>query len=156
MLGRDVNYADAMGPEPLVPPGIALREGSAESMDEVLAVDRVSFEPLWAYDSTLLAAYLHSERLVEARTERGELAGFTLTGVQGEQGSLGRLAVLPSLRRRGLGRALVQEAVRSLAWRGVGYVTLTTQIENIAARALYASCGFRELRGTLVALTIEA
>ena len=122
----------------------------------MLAVDQVSFEPLWAYDASLLKGYLETDRLMEARTDLGELVGFTLSGVEAGQGSLGRLAVLPSMRRRGLGKVLVQDAVRSLAWQGVGCVTLTTQVDNPAARALYAACGFHELRGMLVALTIEA
>jgi ribosomal-protein-alanine N-acetyltransferase len=156
VLRRELDYADAMTP-PLAPPdGISLVEGSADNLAEVLAVDQVSFEPLWAYDAALLAGYIETDRLIEARTDLGELVGFTLSGVEAGQGSLGRLAVLPSMRRRGLGRVLVEDAVRSLAWQGVGYVTLTTQVENAAARALYAACGFRELHGTLVALTIEA
>ena len=156
LLRRDLEYRDAMTPPPAVPDGITLVDGSPESLDEVLAVDQVSFEPLWAYDRTLLKSYLETDRLIEARTDLGELAGFTLSGVEAGQGSLGRLAVLPSMRRRGLGGVLVQDAVRSLAWQGVPYVTLTTQVENEAARGLYGSCGFRELRGILVALTIGA
>jgi [ribosomal protein S18]-alanine N-acetyltransferase len=156
ILRRDVGTADAMKPPVLAPEGIALFEGSTESIDALLALDHASFEPLWAYDRTILEGYLTTDRLVEARTAEGSLAGFTLSLIEGGQGSLGRLAVDPALRRRGLGAALVEDAVRALAWQGVSYVTLTTQIENRAARALYAACGFRELRGTLVALTTEA
>jgi len=138
------------------PEGMTLREGSRDSIAAVLAVDHACFEPLWAYDRRLLAGYLEADRFVEACATDGELVGFTLTGVEAGQGSLGRLAVAPALRRQGLGTILVEDAIRALAWQGVGYVTLTTQVENAAARALYASCGFYELPGTLVALTIEA
>jgi ribosomal protein S18 acetylase RimI-like enzyme len=156
VLRRDIESTDAMRPPVVAPEGITLVDGSPESVDELLALDHESFEPLWAYDRAILAGYVASDRLVEARTAEGELAGFTLSLVENGQGSLGRLAVDPALRRRGLGSVLVEDAVRALAWQGVGYVTLTTQVENTAARALYARCGFRELRGTLVALTIEA
>jgi len=156
VLRRDISDADAIKPPLAAPEGMTLREGSRDSIAAVLAVDHACFEPLWAYDRRLLAGYLEADRFVEACATDGELVGFTLTGVEAGQGSLGRLAVAPALRRQGLGTILVEDAIRALAWQGVGYVTLTTQVENAAARALYASCGFYELPGTLVALTIEA
>jgi ribosomal protein S18 acetylase RimI-like enzyme len=156
MLRRELPYADAMELPPPPPEGIRVAEGTAETIDEILALDRACFEPVWAYDRELLESYLRTDRLVEARGTDGALAGFTLSRVEGEQGSLGRLAVARRFRRRGLGSMLVEEAVRSLRSQGIGVVSLTTQVENAPARALYATCGFREVRGTLVALVIGA
>ena len=46
-------------------------------------------------------------------------------------------------RGRGLARALVREAVGRFARMGVTQVRLETARANDAARALFASCGFR-------------
>jgi ribosomal protein S18 acetylase RimI-like enzyme len=146
----------AMRPSRTLAGGIVLADGGMDDLDDILALDQMCFDQLWAYDRRLLAGYIAAERLSVARFPDGALAGFTLSGIEHDQGSLGRLAVLPGARREGLGRALVEDAVRALAWQGVSRVTLTTQVENVAARALYASCGFRELRGHLVASALEA
>ncbi len=60
------------------------------------------------------------------------------------------LAVDPAMRRRGVGQALLRAAVAEAAARGARRLTLRVLAPNAAARALYASCGFREegiLRG---------
>ena len=155
VLRRGPTPEDVTAPEPPLPPGVVLSEGSLDSLEEILRLDQRCFEPLWAYDRQLLGGYLMNDRVVEARDEDARLVGFTMSSIEGSQGSLGRLGVDPAMRRRGLAKALVADAARALAWQGIGSVTLTTQVENAPARALYAACGFDQMRGTLVALTIE-
>jgi ribosomal protein S18 acetylase RimI-like enzyme len=55
------------------------------------------------------------------------------------------LATDPALERRGAARALLAEAERLAQARRLGAVALDTTIENAAARALYASEGYREV-----------
>ncbi len=52
------------------------------------------------------------------------------------------IAVAPPLRRRGVGRRLIAEAVEWARSRGLAGVMLETQNLNVAACRLYASCGF--------------
>jgi ribosomal protein S18 acetylase RimI-like enzyme len=54
------------------------------------------------------------------------------------------LAVDPAWRRRGVARALLQEAERMATAGGLDGVALDTGIENRAARALYLHCGFEQ------------
>jgi ribosomal protein S18 acetylase RimI-like enzyme len=48
----------------------------------------------------------------------GQIVGTVIAGWDGWRGHLYRIAVLPGARRRGVGRALVREAVHRLAARG--------------------------------------
>jgi GNAT superfamily N-acetyltransferase len=138
-------------------PGVDVGEDSTAATDELLELDAACFEPVWAYDRTLLERYLAQDRLVTARTaDTGRLLGYATAGRVGHEGTIGRLAVAPDFRGRGIGAALVAEAVAGLAWAGASCATLTTQADNAAAQRLYLRSGFRVLRGELLGLTIRA
>jgi [ribosomal protein S18]-alanine N-acetyltransferase len=53
-----------------------------------------------------------------------------------------RLAVVPSARRTGLGRRLLETSVRELAGGGMDVLRLEVRASNAAARALYESGGW--------------
>jgi ribosomal protein S18 acetylase RimI-like enzyme len=55
------------------------------------------------------------------------------------------LATDPAFRRRGLARALLDEAERQARSHGLPAVSLDTTMNNEGARALYASAGFDEV-----------
>lgn len=77
--------------------------------------------------------------------EDGDLVGFALARrKQGTHGVLTDLYVRPDARLKGVGRSLTHAVVEALAEAGATYVTLSVDVENAAARAVYASWGFRE------------
>lgn len=135
----------------LTPEGVTLRVGSIADMGPVLDVDAACFDDFWRYDIPTLTAYLGSERL--ALAEFGsEVVGYTLSTVRAGSGTLGRLAVAPAWRGRGIGLALVLDAVSYLGRVGAAHVTLSTQEHNAVSRRLYARAGFREIAGRLLFL----
>ena len=75
------------------------------------------------------------------------LAGATpagyLTCQSGGEGKIDLVAVAESAQGKGLGRALVLEALRWFAERPLPAVSVVTQGDNAAARSLYERCGFR-------------
>jgi ribosomal protein S18 acetylase RimI-like enzyme len=60
---------------------------------------------------------------------------------------LAELYVAPSLRGRGLGRALLQAAIECARGRGADHMDLGTGEQDVAARALYESLGFSNREG---------
>jgi ribosomal protein S18 acetylase RimI-like enzyme len=54
------------------------------------------------------------------------------------------LVVDPRMRRRGIGRALVEHAVSRARAAGAARIDLTAGDQKVAGRALYRSLGFRE------------
>ena len=80
-----------------------------------------------------------------ARAERGgPVVGFIATRASRTALEISGLAVEPSYRRVGLGRALVRAAVRSARKRGFSTVELHVSTGNLAALALYGSERFKE------------
>lgn len=80
----------------------------------------------------------HPGVLLVAELE-GRLAGTIIAGSDGWRGSLYRLAVIPEMRRRGIGRALVAEAVRGLNARGIERVSAVVVEADRDAIAFWSS-----------------
>lgn len=71
------------------------------------------------------------------------LRGLLLaTALQRDTAHIAQIAIDPSYRRRGLARALVEEASRRAAAAGFWRMTLLVCEDNLPARELYASLGF--------------
>jgi GNAT superfamily N-acetyltransferase len=148
VLRMDSRAASALSPAR--PEGITLGPASGADIEALVRVDAACFEPFWAYEPHRFRVSASSgQRLVVARFE-GEVIGYTLSTIDRGTGTLARLAVAPSFAGRGIGRALLIDAVRGMARAGAGVVSLCTQEQNAASRSLYASVGLRELHGRLV------
>jgi ribosomal protein S18 acetylase RimI-like enzyme len=115
-------------------------------------VDGACFDPFWRYDEAHLTRLMSVDR-VSVATAAWSLVGYTLSTLRAGDGGLGRLAVAPPHRRRGIGRALALEAVGWAADTGARNVVLSTQEVNMASRGLYRSIGFRETGDVLVVCT---
>lgn len=78
--------------------------------------------------------------------EVGEgVAGYVVAVDAADEGEILNLAVAPTGRRQGLGRALVEHILDALGERGATKVFLEVRESNAAARALYAVYGFTEV-----------
>ena len=76
--------------------------------------------------------------------EDGRLVGAVLAGTDGRRGYLQHLAVAPSHRGRGLGRALAERSVEALRARGIAKCHLMVREENAQARAFWEHLGWSE------------
>jgi ribosomal-protein-alanine N-acetyltransferase len=73
------------------------------------------------------------------------VAGYVIAQDAADEGEILNLAVAPPRHRVGIGRALVERALATLAGRGASRVFLEVRESNTAARALYAALGFGEV-----------
>ena len=125
-----------------------LRRGRGSDWPAVLTVDAAAFSPFWRLDTAGLRDAIDATPAArfriaaQARGAPGAIA-YSVTGMSATQGYLQRLAVHPSFRRMGLGRALGLDALRWLGRKGVTEAVVNTQLGNEPALALYLSLGFR-------------
>lgn len=109
------------------------------------AIDTAAFGRQWSLDEVAIHDVCSATPRHRARAGGDPLAAYAITGRDGRQGFLQRLAVHPDAQRRGLGSALVLDALRwSARWR-VERVLVNTPTDNSAALALYEGFGFRRL-----------
>jgi ribosomal protein S18 acetylase RimI-like enzyme len=72
----------------------------------------------------------------------GELAGFVTCALTGDEGRIPLIATRAGYRRRGLGRGLVNAALRWFTEAGIRVAHVKTQAHNYPALALYHRAGF--------------
>ena len=78
--------------------------------------------------------------------EEGHLVATTLLTFGPRSGYISMVAVEPAYRRRGLARALLEDARTATVRRHRPYVALDVLEQNAPARTLYAAIGYRPLR----------
>ncbi len=77
--------------------------------------------------------------------ESGEVLGYMgLYAVAGE-GSVTNVATHPAHRKKGVGKALVENAVALGKELGLEYITLEVRESNLSAQRLYEGCGFENV-----------
>lgn len=96
----------------------------------------------------LLAAGETAVLLVAPDADAERAAGLALLRLrpglwsEGLEAYLAELYVVPALRGRGLGRALLEATIALARSEGADTLDLATSEDDVAARALYESCGF--------------
>ncbi len=76
----------------------------------------------------------------------GALVGYSVYGYDGDAFHLMNLAVVPSARGRGLGRALLEDFLGAARSERVADAWLEVAVDNVAALALYRAHGFEDVR----------
>lgn len=134
------------------PDGVRLRRGRRRDRDPVLAVDDAAFSPFWRFDQAGLDDARRATPTSRFRVaDAGSVVGYAITGRAGSIGYLQRLAVRPDHQHRGVGTALVVDALRWSRRHGSRSVLVNTQESNEQALALYAHLGFvQEPHGLVV------
>jgi ribosomal protein S18 acetylase RimI-like enzyme len=96
----------------------------------------------------LQARFEHGQSVVLLTESHGQAVGFTQLYPSFSSVSLGRVFVLndlfvaPTARRLGVGEALLTAAADHARQLGAVRLSLTTNVQNLPAQALYASMGW--------------
>ena len=77
--------------------------------------------------------------------EGEELLGHVWFQTVLDEGYVGNIAVAPTHRRKGVGRALTLAMLERARERGAAFLTLEVREGNLPARRLYESCGFQRV-----------
>jgi ribosomal-protein-alanine N-acetyltransferase len=75
--------------------------------------------------------------------EAGAVRGYLVARTAGDEAEVLDVAVDPAVRGRGIGRALLADALRGLGERGARRAYLEVRESNTVALRLYQSMGFR-------------
>jgi ribosomal protein S18 acetylase RimI-like enzyme len=132
-------------PAVVLPVALSARVESSPSADWV-AANATASRFAGALDGFLgfLARLGPRCRFVSVRTEAGEPAAVALGIVSGSRLGVYAMLALPAHRRRGAGRAALHALARRAAEEGQRDLYLLVESGNLAARGLYAGCGFRD------------
>jgi len=127
--------------------GPVFRDATREDAPALAHLDRLCF-PARPYPERLIGDHVSRGapcHVAEGGRDR-ELWGFAMVDLHPETGDglLLTIDVVPAMRRRGLGTALLGLCARSVVARGGEIMVLTAGSRNETAQALYAKVGFEE------------
>lgn len=118
----------------------------ARHLEALMSVMRVGFDPHYgeAWSQSQLAGTLALDgSFARQAVDAGDaIQGFTLSRVVAGEAELLLVAVDPSLRRRGIGRLLVDQVAADARRHGATTMFLEVRENNAAARQLYHALGF--------------
>lgn len=129
-------------PEP--PTQVQLAPGRPDHLLELARLDVAAFPPLWHFGRRDLFEMLIRCR-VQVAIQQGQIVGYTaLCANSRDEVQLARLAVRPDRQGQGIGRALLNDAIRHAAGE-FNVLVLNTQTTNARSQRLYRGYGFKPL-----------
>jgi GNAT superfamily N-acetyltransferase len=127
------------------PSDLKVRLATRADSDDVLAVDRAAFAPMWWYSRAVFARALSLAYCFDVAYMDDACVGYQLSTFRGGRGHIVRLAVHPLWQHRGIGGRLLSEALQSLDEAGAHSITVNTQEDNRASLQLYDRFNFRRV-----------
>ena len=122
----------------------AVRTAIETDIPNIVRVDHLTSSSPWSEQS--LSRYCppspadsHNALVYEVGDE---LAGFLIYSRVLDEANIDNVAVLPQHQGQGIGRTLVQAALRAMPQKGIQRCLLEVRESNVAARALYENNGF--------------
>jgi len=127
-------------------PNTQIRRGKARDIEAVLDLDGLAFDGFWRFDLDGLLDARHATPRSRFRVAcvNSRVVGYHVAGVARRLGYLQRLAVHPDFHGRGIGTALVGDALSWCRRRGCESVLVNTQEINQRAHSLYRHLGFTD------------
>jgi ribosomal-protein-alanine N-acetyltransferase len=161
-----------MTTDPLRPRTGATRRTERRSEAKIVAMTRKHVDALMTHEQEMFgteawsrAGYLaeladkRNRYYIAAEDPAGELLGWAGVLVIGETAEIMTVGVVPSARRSGTGRRMLDVLLAEAVGRGAREAFLEVRAHNDAARAMYRAAGFDELglrRGYYAGGTIDA
>jgi ribosomal-protein-alanine N-acetyltransferase len=120
---------------------VRLRPAMPADVPALARIEREAFSDPW--DARAFLTLLDTPAVHVTVAERhGELLGYSVVTLVLDEAELSNLAVTGAARGTGLGRLLLEEALRAVRSHGASTVFLEVRESNTVARALYAAAGF--------------
>lgn len=152
LLGHDLRHRPSADAD-----GARLRRAGRGDMSAVLALDGLAFDGFWRFDLSGLEDARRATPRSRFRVAEVDdrVVGYHVTGMSGRFGYLQRLAVHPMHQGRGIGTALVGDALGWCARRHGASVLVNTQETNDGALRLYRRLGFTDEPTGLAVMGLE-
>lgn len=127
--------------------GLLIERATAEDLDRILRIEQESFSVPWTrkmFEVELTQNPFGRLDVARPAEASQDLVGYVCFWVVFEELRLMTLAVEPSRRRQGIGRALLDHALASGRAQGATRALLEVRASNVAAVRMYEESGFRQ------------
>lgn len=124
---------------------VSLLWAAPERAGELAALHGKLFEDRW--DESAIKSLLEhpaSTSLIAVAGDPKTIKGFVIAQLAADEAEIVSIGVAPDWQRAGLGKRLIEGLIRASKNGGANKIFLEVADDNAAARALYASLGFKE------------
>jgi len=141
----------------ILPGGVVMGEwviepATVEALQDILQIEEACFSAPWTrkmleaeLSGNPFAHFLLAKRMTPDETGSVPIVGYVCFWVVFEEVRLMNLAVIESMRRRGIARALVTQALEMGVTETAMRAVLEVRASNHAAHALYRNLGFHDV-----------
>ena len=110
-------------------------------LEQVMPIEEANFSIPWT-ETGFFTFLIRDDALFLVAEEDGEILGYLGILISFDESEITNVCVAEKARRRGIGRALMEELFRRMQERKVRVIHLDVRIGNTPARNLYESLGF--------------
>jgi ribosomal-protein-alanine N-acetyltransferase len=135
----------------MMPPDWTIGAANLESLSEILAVEEACFSAPWTrkmlegeLSGNPFAHFLVARPRREEEASKQAILGYLCYWIVFEEVRLMNLAVIESMRHRGIARSLVSTALQTGVSQSAHRAVLEVRASNRAAQALYQGFGFSQ------------
>ncbi len=122
-----------------------IRPCTKEDLKTIFLIEKNSFSSgAWTYEQFEYEFEKNDYAHIYV-VEEGKVFGYIDFWILFEQGTISKIAVLPPLRRKGVGSILLSDAINRMISQNVESITLEVRVSNQAAIKLYEKMGFKTL-----------
>ncbi len=123
---------------------VFIRDMQLSDISDVLAIERISFTTPWDIRSFKYELE-HKDTILKVAVLNNQIIGYVCVRTILDVTHILNLAVLPELRRRGIGSMLLRDALNELKRLkpDINLITLEVRESNAAAIELYEKFGFK-------------
>jgi ribosomal-protein-alanine N-acetyltransferase len=114
---------------------------TVEDLPEVMRIERLAFSHPWPEEA--FREFVSGDSWVIH--EDDVLAGYIICHSVLDESTIVNIAVDPPRQHCGLGRAMLEHAIRFLAQAGIKHIYLDVRVSNAIALNLYLQYGFKRL-----------
>lgn len=132
--------------------GWSIEPATLESLPDILILEEACFSTPWTrkmieaeLTGNPFAHFLIARQEGGAGTSAGPVLGYLCYWIVFEEVRLMNLAVMESMRHRGIAKSLVTTALKTGLAQSAHRAVLEVRTSNRAARALYEGFGFRQM-----------
>ncbi len=111
----------------------------------ILVIEQLSFSHPWTKQHFLYEIEQNPFAFMFVAREGDHILGYIDFWITFETGQVNNVAVHPQLRKKGIGRLLIADAMNRMHRGGCQRVTLEVRVSNASAIRLYESFGFKTL-----------